>query len=187
MKSCQMARKQVVIAFQKNNIILKEDYAQLCVKLIVCLSMSVSVCFFLSVCLSVCLPAEGSHAGALAASAGISALAWHARSLEVFLDHVASAVENRRCRILLNPKYDALLSPQTAALRERLRAFLASLDDDSKRSGAFKQVQELLLDMGLRTEEAQRLADDPTIEGPYRRRLSKLRGQMPSHRRRRLE
>ena len=65
-----------------------------------------------------------------------------------------------------------------------MRAFLVSLDDEAKRSGAFKQVQELLLDMGLRSEEAQRLADDPTIEGPYRRRLSKLKARMPSHTRR---
>ena len=118
---------------------------------------------------------EGAEAG------GAAAVAWHARSLEIFLDHVASAVESQRCRILLNPKYDALLSPRSLALQACMRAFLDSLDDEAKRSGAFKQVQQLLLDMGLRTEEAQRLADDPTIEGPYRRRLSKLRAHMPSH------
>ena len=52
---------------------------------------------------------------------------------------------------------------------------------ESIRCGAFQQVQQLLLEMGLRTEEAQRLADDPSIQGPYRRRLSKLSAQMPSH------
>ena len=32
----------------------------------------------------------------------------------------------------------------------------------------------MLLAMGLRTESARRICDDPTLEGPYRRRLHKL-------------
>ena len=76
-----------------------------------------------------------------------------------------------------------LIVGTVACLRRRTfpLAFLASLDEEAKRSGAFQQLQATLLDMGLRSEEAQRLARDPTVEGPYRRRLNKLKAQMPSH------
>ena len=116
-----------------------------------------------------------------AVSAGGATMAWHARSLEIFLDYLASACENHRCRILLNPKYAALLSPKSKALSERLRAFLFNLDEQSKHSGAFQQILSLLMDVGLRTEDARRLMGDQSLEGPYKRRLSKLRAQMPSH------
>mmetsp|Transcript_76756 Transcript_76756/g.133049 ORF Transcript_76756/g.133049 Transcript_76756/m.133049 type:complete len:601 (+) Transcript_76756:41-1843(+) len=118
-------------------------------------------------------PPEGVEGGA--------ALAWHARSLEIFLDHVASVVEVERCCILLNPKYASIMSPCSTKLAAHIRTFLANLDDDSKNSRPFKQLVKLLLEMGLRTEEAKRLVDDPNIEGPYRRRLHKLQEDMPSH------
>ena len=55
------------------------------------------------------------------------------------------------------------------------------LDEQSKHSGAFQQILSLLMDVGLRTEDARRLMGDQSLEGPYKRRLSKLRAQMPSH------
>ena len=98
-----------------------------------------------------------------------------ARELEIFLDHVASAVESRQCRILLNSKYkDSLLSPRALALSAAIEEFLDKLPADAKQAGPFQPLLNVFLQMGLRTETARRICEDPTIEGPYRRRLSKL-------------
>eukprot|EP00965_Chrysotila_dentata_P219566 6191218-Pleurochrysis_carterae.AAC.2 len=106
-------------------------------------------------------------------------MASRARSLEIFLDHVTSEVEKYRCRILLNPKFQALLSPRSSALKKAIFDFLNALPTEAKRSGAFQPVQNLLLDMGLRTEALRALIDDQSIEGPYRRRLSKILSEFP--------
>lgn len=103
-----------------------------------------------------------------------SHLETHARQLEILLDHVASAVESRRCRILLNPKYEALLSPRSKALNEAIFDFLHSLPDDVKRAGPFRPLLRLFLRMGLRTDTVRQLIGDEKLEGPYRRRLQKL-------------
>ena len=76
----------------------------------------------------------------------------HARRLEIFLDHLASAVESRQCRVLLNPKYEPLLSPRSLALSQALRDFLATLPADAKHAGPFQPILTLLLRMGLRTD-----------------------------------
>lgn len=113
--------------------------------------------------------------------ADVDPFAWHARSLEIFLDHVVSAVESRTCRILLNNKFSALLSPNTRALRACVEAFLETLPDDAKKSGAFQPILTTLLWMGLRTEAARALISDDSFEGPYYRRLSRLADSLPRH------
>ncbi|KAL1507964.1 hypothetical protein AB1Y20_007568 [Prymnesium parvum] len=98
----------------------------------------------------------------------------HARQLEILLDHVASAVESRRCRILLNPKYEKLLSPRSKELSDAIFAFLNALSEEVKHSGPFRQVLKLLLRLGLRTDTVRQLTGDDTVEGPYRQRLQKV-------------
>lgn len=105
--------------------------------------------------------------------AGAPAVAWQARNLEIFLSHIVSEVEHRHCRVLLNPKFFALLSPRSQMLRESLLQFLSSLPEDAKRSGAFQPVQALLAFMGLRTSSLRDLMGDKTVEGPYRAQLSR--------------
>jgi hypothetical protein len=105
----------------------------------------------------------------------LSHVAVLARELEIFLDHVASAVEGRQCRILLNSKYTPLLSPRSFVLAAALNTFLSTLPAEAKKAGPFRQMLlPMLLSMGLRTQAARELCDDPRIEGPYRRRLGRL-------------
>ena len=68
----------------------------------------------------------------------------------------------------------SLLSPRSAALAAALETFLDQLPADAKQAGPFQLLLQMLLQMGLRTETARRICEDPTIEGPYRRRLTKL-------------
>ena len=68
----------------------------------------------------------------------------------------------------------SLLSPRSRSLSTALFDFLEGLPTDAKRAGPFQPILRLLLRMGLRTEDVQRLVGDPTLEGPYRRRLTKL-------------
>ena len=122
---------------------------------------------------------RGGRDGAHSAESGLptrwSHVAQLARQLEIFLDHVASAVESRHCRILLNSKYkQVLLSPRSRALAEALECFLDQMPPHAKEAGAFQPLLQMLLWMGLRTESARSLFDNPTLEGPYRRRLGKL-------------
>jgi len=98
----------------------------------------------------------------------------HARSLEIFLDHVGSAVESRRCRVLLNPKYASLLTPRSLALSKAITAFLDGLPPEAVASGPFQPILRLFLRMGLRTKAARELVGDDTLEGPYRARLAEL-------------
>ena len=97
-----------------------------------------------------------------------------ARRLEIFLDHVASAVESRRCRVLLNPKYASLLTPRSLALSKAVTAFLDDLPPDAIASGPFQPILRLFLRMGLRTSAMRELLGDHTLEGPYRARMEKL-------------
>jgi hypothetical protein len=113
--------------------------------------------------------------------AAAGAMASHARSLEIFLDNVVSEVESSRCRILLNPKFTALLSPRKRALRLALEQFLASLTDEAKASRAFAQLLDTLLFMGLRTEALRALVSDQTLEGPYHYRMAKLAYTLPDN------
>lgn len=99
----------------------------------------------------------------------------HARQLEILLDHVASTVESRRCRILLNPKYKKLLSPRSTELNHAIFMFLGCLSEDVKHAGPFRPILKLLLRMGLRTDAVRQLTGDDTLEGPYRRRLQKAK------------
>lgn len=108
-------------------------------------------------------------------------LAAHARSLEIFLDFLVSEIESKRCRVLLNPKFTSLLSPNSRALRHSLERFLADLPTEAKMSGAFKQLLATLLIMGLRTEAVRALVADQTLEGPYHRRMSKLANSLPNN------
>ena len=111
--------------------------------------------------------AQGQHAP----SSEIESLA---RRLEIFLDHVASAVESRRCRVLLNPKYASLLTPRSLALSKAVTAFLDDLPPDAIASGPFQPILRLFLRMGLRTSAMRELLGDHTLEGPYRARMEKL-------------
>jgi hypothetical protein len=108
-------------------------------------------------------------------------LAVHARALEIFLDHVVSSVESKRCRVLLNPKFTALLSPASRTLRLALENFLQTLPVEAKASGGFQQLLQPLLFMGLRTEVVRLLLSDQTVEGPYHRRMSKLATTLPKN------
>lgn len=113
--------------------------------------------------------------------AAVHELAAHARNLEIFLDYLVSEIESKRCRVLLNPKFTSLLSPNSRALRLCLERFLAELPEEAKRSGAFQQLLATLLIMGLRTEALRALVADPTLEGPYHRRMSKLALTLPNN------
>ena len=97
-----------------------------------------------------------------------------ARRLEIFLDHVSSAVESRRCRVLLNPKYASLLTPRSLALSKAVTSFLDDLPPDAIASGPFQPILRLFLRMGLRTSAMRELLGDHTLEGPYRARMEKL-------------
>ena len=55
-----------------------------------------------------------------------------------------------------------------------LEDFLRTLPAEAKRAGPFQPLLQMLLRMGLRTDAAQALCDDDSLEGPYRRRLGKL-------------
>ena len=55
----------------------------------------------------------------------------------------------------------------------------------AKRAGPFQPLLQMLLSMGLRTEAARGICGDATLEGPYRRRLSKLLKQAAVSRRQR--
>ena len=103
-----------------------------------------------------------------------SHLANHARNLEIFLDHLGACVESRQCRILLNEKFETLLSPRSTALNRALLAFVESLPEDAKRAGPFRPVLEMLLRLGLRTETLRRLLDNDELEGPYRRQIREV-------------
>jgi hypothetical protein len=70
----------------------------------------------------------------------LSHVAVLARELEIFLDHVASAVEGRQCRILLNSKYTPLLSPRSFVLAAALNTFLSTLPAEAKKAGPFRQM-----------------------------------------------
>jgi len=108
-------------------------------------------------------------------------LAVQARELEIFLDYLTSEIESKRCRVLLNPKFGALLSSGSRALNIALEDFLATLPDEAKMSGGFRQLLGTLLFMGLRTERVRALLADQTLEGPYHQRLSKLAEKMPNN------